>query len=226
MQSSPGPEAEPRRWADVNTRYQNSNALPELNLRLINKGRTRIGEPKGRQAGSASEKKKKPGRKRYTYDPNGNMTSDESDLDGDGLFEDVRHYRYDTRGNAIVVARVEMPDGRITERSRMTYDERGNQTSWLRHKDDDGQIDERFLYVYDARGNLTSFEHDKDGDGVIDVRERRFYDSEGKLVKKHRTDPSGTWQTTNDYACLAKTIPKAPRRRIKGQKLQPTSSGE
>jgi hypothetical protein len=165
-------------------------------------------------------------RKRYTYDPNGNMISYESDLDGDGLFEDVRQYQYDMRGNAIVDERVEMPDGRVVERSRMTYDERGNRTSWLKDSHDDGRVNERFLYVYDARGNLTSFEHDMDGDGTIDMRERRFYDREGKLVRQRRTDPSGTWQTTNDYGCLAKTIPNAPRRRTKAHKLQPASSGE
>lgn len=154
-------------------------------------------------------------RKRYVYDPNGNMTVFESDLDGDGLFEDVRQYQYDMQGNAIVEERIEMPSGRGTERSRMGYDNRGNRTSWLIEVD--GQIKERYRYFYDERGNLTLFEQDEDGDGTLDARDRRFYDSEGKLLRRHHISRLGTQRMTNNYACLAQTIPKAPQRKVKGE---------
>lgn len=155
--------------------------------------------------------------KRYVYDSDGNMKTYESDAAGDGVFEDVHRYKYDAQGNATLEERFAGPDGKAIERSTMKYDERGNRTHWLKDSDADGRIDERFLYGYDARGNLISFEQDTNGDGTIDVKERRAYDSEGKLVTREHRSPSGEGSMKHDYACLAKTIPNAPQRAVKGE---------
>ncbi len=127
---------------------------------------------------------------RYTWADN-EVVTEEWDMDGDGLVEEVIDFVYDPWGNLRGETHDDGPDGRIDVAVRYTYDCWADQVT--RSKDPcggwwdldlDGEPDAFTTYVHDLDGRTVRMTADWDDDGTIDNHFHYGHDAQGRRVRE------------------------------------------
>jgi len=104
----------------------------------------------------------------YTYDENGNRTSQNVDLSVEGVPNTIATFTYDKNNNAIRYEQDKDLDGLPNYIETYTYDKNNNRTSYKRDIDANGTWDVFTQYFYDRNGNRIKMLEDNDGNGIVD----------------------------------------------------------
>lgn len=122
----------------------------------------------------------------YTYDANGNETSETIDRDGDGTIDYITIATYDSDNNQTSFASDNNADGLFDFTSSATYNSAGNpiRTSFDNDGDGDGPASVS-TFVYDETGELLLQEfRDSDRDGTPDLIATYTYDAQGNRTSE------------------------------------------
>jgi hypothetical protein len=144
-------------------------------------------DPNGHHPGPCVEEKISPlgsnGRAVFTYEDT-LLVSKSSDINGDGIDENLITYVYDAQGRLLteLVDNGHPPNGTIDSRVTCTYDGSGRLVSRAKDSNNDGTIESIESYGYDANGNQTLIEQDTNADGTVDSRAQLTFDANGHKV--------------------------------------------
>lgn len=152
----------------------------------------------------------------YSYYPDGNLQSDNTDLLADGTIDTqntysydydthgnttgqyVVHvttgtnstylYTYDTNDNLLTTEEDSNSDGNIELRTTYTYDANDNLLTDEKYDVINGARKNFKRYTYDSNGNIVKYEEDTYGVGSIDYIETYSYDTNGNMLKYEEDD--------------------------------------
>jgi len=116
---------------------------------------------------------------RTVWDAKGRKTSDRRDSDGDGVDDVSEEYRFNAQGDLVEV--VLLVDG--TEQRNLwsyTYGDHGKSLTMEHDAEADGTVDRRASWTRDGAGNPLTHDMDDDADGVVDRRTEWEWDSHGR----------------------------------------------
>lgn len=108
---------------------------------------------------------------RITYQwLDGRLDFEEHDQNADGEVEGRRKFRYNSNGLLTSDEWVELPLGEVQQRTVYEYDENGLQTMARHSVGPDERLVWQIISVYDEFGRLSDWQEDNNGDGIYDYR--------------------------------------------------------
>ena len=156
----------------------------------------------------------------YEYDPQGRLSTQNTDRNNDGVVDSVKNYEYDTNNNVTHIT-----DTASSTNEDLSYDNSNNLLSrqvnstdndrdllesytyedgLLSRLDldqqDDGDVESSTTFDYDNSGNLTNYAIDHNGDGTPDTNATYTYENDLVTSFSEDRDHDGTPDTTMTYS--------------------------